>query len=552
MLLPNVQTHRYAQTAALSDLRGSIGSDEKALMISFWNRAVRPALERSIADPLRVLARWDTDLPPALAWPLRNDRLVVLLAATMTAVAWYLLEPIVVTYDTFAYLAAAKSIAGVEGGSFTYFRPPLLPMLLAVTGVPGHQTYVWFVLAQLVLGIAAVMLMHGCLRRISRSLGLIATGLFIATFMAFVHSKSIMTEEIYLFGWCMCINGGLTYLWSGSPWRLAEVTVALLILALSRAQGAYVIAMVLPLLALGQPRRIPAIAVALTAYLLIVFSYGKLHASMARSINDAGKPIDVTSLGISDSTGKMLFFGAYYDIYFRLGRTAVAPENGSASKRMFDELRAYYSEPGRLTATMDQRLFGRFVGRPNDLLQTMAREPDGQYWWAIWNAMDDRLGAAASDALLLRVTLEAVLAHPVSLALTYGRNFLVAFFLADSPYVWKHRSFGPEWVGPGLAKEMQASGDSSVATPLARVLDVFFPTVRFLLVIGTIIVAPFAWRSQWRMSLVFCVTLVVYNQATVSLAATPENRYTFYIVPPLLAAVTMGLQAYADRPARKP
>jgi hypothetical protein len=103
-----------------------------------------------------------------------------------------------------------------------------------------------------------------------------------------------------------------------------------------------------------------------------------------------------------------------------------------------------------------------------------------------------------------------------------------------------------------LAKEMRASGDSAVATPLARILDVFFPTVRFLLVIGAIIVAPFAWRSQWRLSFVFCVTLVVYNQATVALAATAENRYTFYIVPPLLAAVTMGLQAAADRITRKP
>jgi hypothetical protein len=131
-----------------------------------------------------------------------------------------------------------------------------------------------------------------------------------------------------------------------------------------------VIAAVLPILAIGQPRRIPAIALALIAYLLIVFGYGKLHAS--RSINDAGKPNNVSSLGISDSTGKMLFMVAYYDIYLRLGRTAVAPENGPASKRMFDELHAYYSTPGRLTATMDQRLYGRFVGRPNYLVQTMA------------------------------------------------------------------------------------------------------------------------------------------------------------------------------------
>jgi len=507
---------------------------------------VSPAL----ANPLRVTARWDTDPPPALAWTLRNDRLVVALAAAISAIIWYLVEPIVVTHDTFAYLIAAKFIAGVEGGSFTYFRPPLLPLLMAVTGVPGRQTYVWFILTQLVLGIASVMLMHDCLRRISKSLGLVATALYIATFIGFVYSKSIMTEEIYLFGWCLCINGGLAYLWTGAPLRLAQTTVALLILALTRAQGAYVIVAVLPILALARQRQLPAISMALVAYLLIVFGYGKLHASMARAIDDGERPIQVSKLGISDSTGKMLFMVAYNDVYQRWGVATVAPENGPASKRMFEELNAYYSTPG-LLAGMKDELFRRFAGKPHDLLQTMQREPDAQYWFSIWGALDDRMGAAASDALLLRVTLEAILAHPFSIALTYGRNFVVAFFLADSPYTWKHRTFGPEWTGPYLAKEAQASGDSSVATPLDRALDVIFPTLRFLVVVGTIIVAPFAWRSRWRLSFVFCLALVAYNQATVALAATAENRYTFYIVPPLLVAVTMGLQAYSEQRAFK-
>jgi hypothetical protein len=199
----------------------------------------------------------------------------------------------------------------------------------------------------------------------------------------------------------------------------------------------------------------------------------------------------------------------------------------------------------------DEKLFRRFSGRPDDLLKAMQREPDTQYWFSIWPALDERLGAAESDALLLRVTLEAILAHPFSIMSTYGRNFFVAFFVADSSYVWTHPTFGPEWTGPDLAKEEQASGDSSVPTALARVLDLLFPALRFLVVVGAIIVAPFAWRSRWRMSFVFCVTLVVYNQAAVALAATPESRYTFYIVPPLLAAVTMGLQAYGEPRASK-
>jgi hypothetical protein len=496
--------------------------------------------------PLRVIARLASHSPPGLAWALRNDRLLVALAAAISALTWYLAEPIVVTYDSFAYMAAAKFIVGAEGGSFSYFRPPLLPVLLAVTGVPSRQTYFWFTLTQLGLGMASVLLMHDCLRRISKCFGLIATSVFIATFMAFVYSKSVMTEQIYLFGWCLCINGALAYLWTGSLGRVAQVTVALLILALTRAQGAYVVAAVLPILAIGHPRRVPALAAALAVYLLIVLGYGKMHASMARSIQDVARPIEVSSFGISDSTGKMLFMIVYWDVYRRLGQTAVGPDNGPASRRMFDELYAYYSAPGRLESINDRR-YRPFAGRPGDFLQTVQREPDANYWWSIWNALDERLGAAASDALLLRVTLEAVLAHPFSTLFVYGRNFLLAFVLADSSYVWTHRPFGQEWIGPGLAKEMQASGDPSVATPLARALNVFFPIVRVLLVLGTIVVAPFAWRSRWRTSFIFCVTLVVYNQATVALAATPESRYTFYIVPPLLVAVTMGLQAWGAR-----
>jgi hypothetical protein len=100
---------------------------ENTHMISFWNRVVSSALDRVIADPLVAFARWDSDPPPALTWALSNDRLVIASAAVVTAVVWYLVEPIVVTYDTFAYLNAAKFIVGAEGGAFTYFRPPLLP-----------------------------------------------------------------------------------------------------------------------------------------------------------------------------------------------------------------------------------------------------------------------------------------------------------------------------------------------------------------------------------------------------------------------------------------
>ena len=55
---------------------------------------------------------------------------------------------------------------------------------------------------------------------------------------------------------------------------------------------------------------------------------------MARALDDSAKPIQVSKLGISDSTGKMLFMVAYNDVYLRWGVAAVAPENGPASRRI--------------------------------------------------------------------------------------------------------------------------------------------------------------------------------------------------------------------------
>jgi hypothetical protein len=157
---------------------------------------------------------------------------------------------------------------------------------------------------------------------------------------------------------------------------LAQVIVALLMLSLTRAQGAYAIVAVLPLLAIGQRGRLPAIAISLAAYLLVIFGYGQLHASMSRSATDPTRPIDVSLFGISDVTGKVLFFMVYPAIYPGLKQSAVAPENGPASRRLFAELKDVFSTADNLSAIMGEQRSSQFAGRLDKVVETMQREPD--------------------------------------------------------------------------------------------------------------------------------------------------------------------------------
>jgi hypothetical protein len=402
-------------------------------------------------------------------------------------------------------------------------------------------------IAQLLLGFATVLVMHAWFRRTSRVTGLLASIVLVSTFIAFVHSKSIMTEQIYLFGWCLCLASTLAYISSGGRMWLMLLTAALLILAMTRAQGAFVAVVALPFVVFCRPSHWREVLISALTLTLVIWGYGILHGSKVTLITKPEQAAAVAQFGITNSTGKMLFMVVYWDPYRRFGRALVSPSNGPASTRLFQELREYYSAPSNLTAGMDHKLYGRFAGRPEDLVSTMQQEPDGQYWWAIWQAMDVRLGAAKADELILEVTSETIRAHPVQVARIYARNLLVALFRADSPYVWSHPSFGPEQMGPALSAEMAASGNSAVTTRLAKLLNIYFPALQLVLLLAVAFLAPTAWRSRLRLPWLFCVALLGYNHLTVAVAATPESRYTFYAFPVLLAAFTLSVQAAREK-----
>ena len=86
-----------------------------------------------------------------------HDRWVVFAIAILAALVWYSSEPIVFTNDSFGYVAASKYLAGVSARGVPYYRMPLYPVFLVVTGAKLQHIF-WLVLAT--AGIAIVVVFH--------------------------------------------------------------------------------------------------------------------------------------------------------------------------------------------------------------------------------------------------------------------------------------------------------------------------------------------------------------------------------------------------------
>ena len=424
----------------------------------------------------------------------RYDRWIVLVCALIAACIWYSSEPIVFTNDSFGYLGAAKYLAGLSSQGVPYYRMPLLPIFLLVTGV-AYDTFFWFVLAQTALGILMVMIFHAGLRGNSRPAALAATLIFTFTFVPFVYSKSVMTEQLYLFGLILCVAASLNYFRSGNRLQLALIAVAIMIMMLTRVQGFLIGAVVLPFLLYVHASQWRSLLAATASVALVIGIYAAAYSMQVRkySLADAS-----TSPSLSNSVGKYLFMVPYLDAERYFGWRIVLPENGPASAKMFE-------------------LAG---DAPADLNR----------WWAIWQGLDKKIGVSAANQLLLQVTVEAALAHPLKTAVVYGHNLLAATYQLNSPYVWLHPPVTIE--SEKLEREFRQSGDQTKVTLLARLVNPFFraslltATVFVLLTLGS-------HGPAW----LFCLSLYGYNILAIGASGAPEGRVVFYGLPLLLATL---------------
>jgi hypothetical protein len=430
---------------------------------------------------------------------IQYDRLVVAVMAILAAGTWYVSEPIIFTNDSFGYVYAAKYIAGVPAHGVPYYRMPLFPILLVVTGVARFSTFFWFVLTQTMLGIAMVMVFHAGLRTYSRTASLVATIVFTFTFVPFVYSKSVMTEQLYLSGLILCLSSTLNFLHSGRRFGLLLVGASVLVMTLTRVQGIFVGFLVFPFLLISRPQFWKPVLAVSAAVALTVSAYAFAYSAQVRK-HELFRSESATEASLSNSIGKYLFMVPYLDAPRYFGWEIVQRENGPASNRLF---RLIEEKP----PTLDQ-------------------------WWAIWQTLDKELGVVESNNLLFRVTLEALIAHPFKAVAVYGHNLVVSTFRLSSSYVWKHPAVTIDDIR--LNNEFEKSGDQSSITLLASLVNPLFHTALiFTTLLVVLTIGPHG--SAWA----FCLSLYLYNLFAIAASGAPEGRIVFYALPLLLAALAV-------------
>jgi hypothetical protein len=428
----------------------------------------------------------------------KYDRSIIVAVAIVAAALWFYTQPIVFTNDSFGYLNSAKFLVGQRNHGVPYYRMPLFPVWLAVTGVPTLDTFKWFILAQTALGMLMVWIFHDGLRAYSQKVALVATVVLAATFVPFVYSKSVMTEQLYLFGLILCLANALNYLLTPRALRIALVALGVAIMMFTRVQGFAIGGVVFLFLICCYPSHWRSIGAAACAVLISVAAYSFVYSAQVRKYSSVQGETTVREPMLSNSVGKYLFMVPYLDADRYFDWRIVEPDNGPASAK----------------------LFSLIDDKPPTLSQ----------WWAIWQTLDQKIGVAPANDLLLRVTVEAVAAHPWKATALYANNLLAATYRLNSSYVWQHPPVTID--DEGLNSEFVQSGDQTSVNWLARIVNPLFRAVLLAATLLTLLSVGMR-GSAWM----FCVALYIYNVVSIAGSGAPEGRVVFYSLPLLLAAL---------------
>lgn len=479
--------------------------------------------------------------------PLRQGDAVVLLIAAALGLVWFATHPIIWTWDSETYFENALAFLGKTNQGVWYMRGPGLPALLILSLAPVLNVLWPFATLQTAMGVAVTWMFYRTLAFASPRAALIVTFVLLSSFLPFLYSKAVMSEQAFLFFMAMVLFSAARLLYVGGAWAGVLLAFGLTGMALTRANGPYFAFLVVPLLLLGARGARRHVLLGLVLFGVVAGGATVWKAKQpARHI--WATQISQTGGGITDTTGKFLFYVLYTtDVRMKDHNPPfVTPANGPKTKELFDTVRAYFeTRPDAFKKNIDIPTFGKYAGNVDKLMSNLVSKPNNPEYWMMWSVADVMRGPSAADRLFFDAWLETVRTRPLESFLIYLENLRQCLFAQRSMAMPLLPSDAPVTQGVYVRPfkgEILKSGSSTAPSGFDAVLDKWFRLLQGAVVVLALVTAPWALlderRVRWLWMIAAAISAGIY--VSVVIGSIAEFRYVFYGLMTTLAASTLG------------
>jgi hypothetical protein len=378
------------------------------------------------------------------------------------------------------YFNYAKSILGIEGGAYTYYRPPGFPVFLIATGQLLFDSFIGTVVAQAAMGVLIPVLVYRSLAPINRCAAFICTFVLIFSGTPFFAAKLMLAAQLFTFLLVGTVYSFSRYYFSRDP-RFIYLVIFLGIASMFVRWGGLIplllAVITLIIVAHKKTNHLRHLVLALSVIAAITGAYSFLRSQILN------EPALFGSL--HNMTGRQMFFRVYGDLinyttkwrqlhyhaphqYLLLNHVnptngpatrqlhelvvTIATENPDGYRRLKPLLDQAYKWPGELVQDYYQEHFGQFDGDAKAMAENFFDHPSVFYADYISSELNLKLGIARTDALLKKVVVEAVWAHPIMLMSMVEQG--MTFFGVDLKALVSRLRGSPELprseLGPGI------------------------------------------------------------------------------------------------------
>ena len=279
-----------------------------------------------------------------------------------------------------------------------WIRPPVYPLLMILTGVVTFKTFAGLLFLQALMATAIPLIAYRTVAHYSRTMAFAACLLITLTLMPQIHSRAIMTEQVFIFGYVLFAYFVVRFSFERSNrlfWCMIAIAVALALLRPAAILVGYLVVAATLWIEPKSWRRAGCAA-------LVVFITVGLWNSFAAQ--QAGKYVGGNLISrMFISTPSFAWQQLFYDAYV-VGQFTPAPNgrervltfstgNGPASARLLETLTQFAQRYPQFWKTHP-------LARPNDdalsFVEGLRSRPSQMAFGYIWSATDTMLGSAES------------------------------------------------------------------------------------------------------------------------------------------------------------